>query len=107
MEVSIKYLLPLVAVLNNKNYFCMIDYSYGNLYFLNPPEDVEIKNFLEKEILRKVDIVAVNDVKDNVDISSNVASILKDIQNDEIIKKYSVNLDLEENNEPEQEIEND
>lgn len=88
MEVSVKYLLPLLAVLNNKNYFCMVDYSYGNLYFITEPENEEIKSALEKEILRKVDIVAVKDIQEGIELSSSVSSILKDIENNEITKKY-------------------
>jgi len=106
MEISIKYLVPILAILDNKNYFCMVDYSFGNLYFLNEPEDSEKKKILEKEILRKIDTVAVRDIKE-VDISKNIINIVNDIENNDIIKKYSVNVNLEEENKEVEEIPNE
>jgi hypothetical protein len=88
MEISIKYLVPLLAVLDNKNYFCMVDYARDSLYFLNEPSNHEEKELLKKEILKKIDHINVKDIKSDIDFSSNVSSIIKDIENDNIIKKY-------------------
>lgn len=99
MEISIKYLVPLLVVFNNKNYFCMVDYGSGNLYFLNEPDDTELKIKLEKEILRKVDTSAVKDFQGEVTLNSSISSIIRDINNNDFFKKYNkfdVNKEQEE-----------
>lgn len=101
--MSIKYLVPLLIVFNNKNYFCMVDYSSSNLYFLNEPENQDIKKILEKEILRKVDDVAVKDFQGDVSINDSVSSIIRDIENNNFIKKYKFDLDINKDEEKEKE----
>jgi len=89
MEISVKYLVPLLVVFNNKNYFCMVDYGSSNLYFLNEPDDAELKIKLEKEILRKVDTSAVKDFQGEVTLNSSISSIIRDINNNDFVKKYN------------------
>lgn len=100
MELSVRYLVPLLVVFNNKNYFCMVDYSSDNLYFLNEPDDPELKIKLEKEILRKVDTSAVKDFQGDLTLNSNISSIIRDINNNDFIKKYN-NFDVNKNEEEE------
>lgn len=95
MEISIKYLLPMLVVFNNKNYFCMIDYAFGSLYWLNEPEDAEQKKIIEQEVLRKTDANFLKNIQniEDVKIGKNINNLLDDIKNNSLIKKYSVDLD--------------
>lgn len=103
MDITIKYLVPLLVVFNNKNYFCMIDYATSNLYFIDEPEDLEIKKILEKEILKKVDDVAVDDFQGNAVLNKDISSIIKDIENNKFINQYKFELDLNKEKEKEDE----
>lgn len=95
MEISIKYLLPILVVFNNKNYFCMIDYSFGNLYWINEPDDIEQKKELEKEVLRKIDNKFIKNIQniEDVKINNNILNLLDDIKNNSLIKKYKVDIE--------------
>lgn len=85
----------MLVVFNNKNYICLIDYAFGNLHWLEGPEDGEQKKEIEKEILRKTDSSFINNIKniEEVKINNNINNLLNDIKNNSIYKKYQVEID--------------
>jgi len=88
MEMSIKYLVPMLVIFDQKKCFCMVDYSGGNVYFLDESIDEDQKRAIEMQVLRKVDTSAVIDVVSGSSSISNISDVLKDLDYDKLRKKY-------------------
>lgn len=86
--MSIKYLVPMLVVFDQKKCFCMVDYSGGKVYFLDESINEDQKKAIELEVLRKVDTSAIVDVIGGGAVISDVSSVLKDLDYDKLIKKY-------------------
>ena len=86
--MSIKYLVPMLVVFDQKKCFCMVDYSGGNVYFLDESIGEDQKRAIEMQVLRKVDTSAIIDVASGSSSISNISDVLKDLDYDKLRKKY-------------------
>ena len=86
--MSIKYLVPMLVIFDQKKCFCMVDYSGGNVYFLDESIDEDQKRAIEMQVLRKVDTSAVVDVVSGSSSISNISDVLRDLDYDKLRNKY-------------------
>ncbi len=86
--MSIKYLVPMLVVFDQKKCFCMVDYAGGKVYFLDESIDEDQKRAIESQVLRKVDTSAVVDVISGSSSISNISNVLKDLDYEKLRKKY-------------------
>jgi hypothetical protein len=88
MEMSIKYLVPMLVVFDQKKCFCMVDYSGSKVYFLDESISEDQKRAIEMQVLRKVDTSAVFDVISGSSSISDIGGVLKDLDYEKLRKKY-------------------
>lgn len=86
--MSIKYLVPMLVIFDQKKCFCMVDYSGGKVYFLDESIDEDKKRAIEMQVLRKVDTSAIVDVVSGSSSISNISDVLKDLDYDKLRSKY-------------------
>ena len=89
MEMSIKYLVPMLVIFDQKKCFCMVDYSGDKVYFLDESIDEDQKRAIETQVLRKVDTSAVVDVVSGSSSISNISDFLKDLDYEKLRNKYA------------------